>query len=184
MCDLIPVPNEFDDANDFWLHPVYDNYEANRNGVVRHIKHKKNIGCLTSHGYLKITASTSRDDMFIRKDYPKHRFIYECFHGVIKDSILVVDHINNIRTDNRLENLQLITRSENEKRANKKGQCLPQIPVRATNVNTGESFDYHSIYECSRILHIHKTSISSVLNGMTKTATSKKDKCKYTFKRI
>ena len=41
MCDLIPVPNEFDDANDFWLHPVYDNYEANRNGVVRHIKHKK-----------------------------------------------------------------------------------------------------------------------------------------------
>ena len=97
---------------------------------------------------------------------------------------MVVDHINNIRTDNRLENLQLITRSENEKRANKKGKCLPQIPDRARNVNSGESFDYHSIYECSLRLGIHKSSISSVLNGMTKTATSKKDKCKYTFKRI
>ena len=38
MCDLIPIPNEFDDANDFWQHPIYDRYEANRLGLVRHVK--------------------------------------------------------------------------------------------------------------------------------------------------
>ena len=46
MCDLIPIPNEFDDANDFWCHPVYDNWEANREGIVRHVENKKDIGRL------------------------------------------------------------------------------------------------------------------------------------------
>ena len=56
MCDLIPIPNEFDDANDFWQHPIYDRYEANRLGLVRHVKHKQDIGRLGSVGYLKITV--------------------------------------------------------------------------------------------------------------------------------
>ena len=41
MCESIPIPNEFDDANDFWPHPIYDRYEANREGVVRHVENKK-----------------------------------------------------------------------------------------------------------------------------------------------
>ena len=48
MCELIPITNEFDDANDFWTHPIYNNYEENRLGIVRHVKHKKDIGCLNS----------------------------------------------------------------------------------------------------------------------------------------
>ena len=43
------------------------------------------------------------------------RFLYECFHGQITVK-RVVDHINNIKTDNRLDNLQLITISENTKK--------------------------------------------------------------------
>ena len=39
MCELIPIPNEFDDANDFWPHPIYDRWEANRNGMVRHVEY-------------------------------------------------------------------------------------------------------------------------------------------------
>ena len=46
MCELIPLPNEFDDTNYFWPHPIYDRYEANREGLVRHVKNKKDIGCL------------------------------------------------------------------------------------------------------------------------------------------
>ena len=55
MCELIPLPNEFDDTNDFWPHPIYDRYEANREGIVRHVKNKKDIGCLNKCGYLQIT---------------------------------------------------------------------------------------------------------------------------------
>ena len=28
MCESIPIPNEFDDANDFWPHPSSIEYEA------------------------------------------------------------------------------------------------------------------------------------------------------------
>ena len=97
---------------------------------------------------------------------------------------LVVDHINNIKTDNRLENLQLITQSQNIKKENRKGKKLPSIRVRATNINSGESSDYHSIYECSKRLDINHSSIYHVLNGIYKTATSKLDKNKYKFEKL
>ena len=38
MTENIPIPGEFDDANDFWTHPVYDRWEANREGIVRHVE--------------------------------------------------------------------------------------------------------------------------------------------------
>ena len=77
MCESIPIPNEFDDANDFWSHPIYDRYEANREGIVRHVKNKKDIGRVSNTGYLQINVS----DRGIKKNYLKHRFIFECFHG-------------------------------------------------------------------------------------------------------
>ena len=180
MCELIPLPNEFDDANDFWLHPIHDRWEANREGIVRHVKHKKDIGSLANSGYLQIGVR----DEGIKKNYFKHRFIFECFHGKINDVKLVVDHINNIKTDNRLENLQLITHSQNIKKDHRKGVKLPPIRVRATNINSGESFDYDSISKCGKGLDIDIGSISRVLNGITKTATSKLDKNKYYFKKL
>lgn len=51
---------------------------------------------------------------------------------------IVVDHINNIRTDNRLENLQLITQRENTSR-NKTSKCK----------YTGVSLDYNNKFKCS-----------------------------------
>ena len=134
MSESIPIPNEFDDINDFWTHPVHDKYEANRLGIVRHVKHKKDVGCLSNVGYLRITVN----DEGIIKHYQKHRFIFECFHGKINDVKLVVDHINNIKTDNRLQNLQLITHSQNIKKEHRKGKNLPQIRVRARNINSGD----------------------------------------------
>ena len=96
----------------------------------------------------------------------------------------MVDHINNIKTDNRLENLQLITQSQNLKKEHRKGKNLPPIRVRATNINSGESFDYDSISKCGKGLDINPGSITCVLNGIYKTATSKKDKNKYKFEKI
>ena len=180
MSDLIPIPNEFDDANDFWTHPIYDKYEANRLGVVRHVKHKKDLGSPTNTGYLRIGVINHG----IKKNYGKHRFIFECFHGKINDVKLVVDHINNIKTDNKLQNLQLLTHSQNKKKEHRKGKNLPPIRVRATNINSGESFDYDSINKCSKVLDINDCSIRYVLKGITKTATSKIDKNKYKFEKL
>ena len=109
--ETIPIPNEFDDDNDFWVHPIYDRYEANRNGIIRNIINKRPIGSLNKHGYYQVTVNDN-DKV---KNFKRHRFIYECLRGVITDK-RVVDHINNIRIDNRLDNLQLITQSENRRK--------------------------------------------------------------------
>ena len=180
MCELIPIPNEFDDANDFWTHPVYDRWEANRNGIVQHVENKNDIGRLSNSGYIRITVINHG----IRKDYQKHRFIFECFHGKINDVKLVVDHINNTKTDNRLENLQLITFSQDNKKEHRKGENRSAIRVRAININSGESFDYDSIKKCGKRLDINIASIRRVLNGIQKTATCKLDKNKYYFQRF
>ena len=61
MCELIPIPNDFDDDNDFWKHPIYDNWEANRKGIVQHVENKKDIGRLVNNtGYLRITVYDHR----------------------------------------------------------------------------------------------------------------------------
>jgi len=49
--ETLPIPNEFDDDNYFWVHPIYDRYEANRNGIIRNIINKRPIGSQTNRGY-------------------------------------------------------------------------------------------------------------------------------------
>ena len=54
-----------------------------------------------------------------QKNYFVHRFAYECFNGIIPDD-KVIDHVNNIKDDNRLCNLQLMTQQENCKKSAKR----------------------------------------------------------------
>ena len=48
------------------------------------------------------------------KKYLGHRLAWVYMYGEIPDG-LHIDHINHIRTDNRIENLRLVTNSENHK---------------------------------------------------------------------
>ena len=177
--DSVPIPNEFDDDNDFWPHPIYNRYEANRSGIIRHFINKKPVGCLNNHGYFKVAVS----DNGKRKDFNSHRFIWECFHGLITDK-RVVDHINNIKTDNRLDNLQLITQRENTIKDHKGGKCLPPIKVKAINTETGQSFDYASINKAGKDLIIDICRIRGILKGIHKTSLSKKYNIRFRFEKI
>ena len=51
------------------------------------------------------------------KRFYTHRFIWEMHYGKIPDG-LQIDHINGIRDDNRIENLQLLTTKKNTQRRN------------------------------------------------------------------
>lgn len=52
----------------------------------------------------------------IKKTYRVHQVVYNSFHGKEYDD-LVIDHINSIKTDNRLDNLRKITNRENSSRS-------------------------------------------------------------------
>ena len=51
------------------------------------------------------------------KHHLAHRIIYEMFNGSISKE-MQIDHINNNRSDNRIENLQLVTNVKNSQRRN------------------------------------------------------------------
>jgi hypothetical protein len=68
-------------------------------------------GCLGNHGYLKFKWKG--------KGYLAHRIIYEMAYGSIPE-LYQIDHVNGIRTDNRVDNLRLATRSQNNCNSSKR----------------------------------------------------------------
>lgn len=101
----------------FRVHPVYDQYAASECGKIVNVD-KKNIllGNPIDTNYLKSTVRTKNTGK--RKCVYLHRFIYECYHGIIPDG-LVIDHINDAKIDNRLCNLQLVTQQQNNQKSAK-----------------------------------------------------------------
>lgn len=81
---------------------------SNTNGI----KVGDEAGCLLPQGYIRVKIQ--------RKSYLIHRIIYKMCHKV--ESPTYLDHINEIKSDNRLENLREIGHGHNVRRsANGKG---------------------------------------------------------------
>ena len=151
---------------EFRPHPVLVNYEASRDGVVRNRRLKKLIGYVTNMGYMQFTVG--------KKHYFCHRIIYETFNGLIEDD-LVIDHIDSDPLNNRLENLQAISQSENTKRG-RTGKCSKQPrPVISFDITTNETRVFQSTYAAGKHFDIQRFSIRCVLEGITKSAISKKN---------
>ena len=69
-------------------------------------------------GYLEVCLSHMESGKQKRVYKRVHRLVWEAFNGEIVDE-LTIDHINSIMSDNRLENLQLLTREDNTSKARK-----------------------------------------------------------------
>ena len=76
-------------------------------------KNKKQIGASNrskDNWYIHLSAGPSRKE---RYQILAHRFVWIIFNGDIPDR-LEINHINGIKNDNRLCNLELVTKSQNE----------------------------------------------------------------------
>ena len=172
------------------VHPVYDLYASDENGhiihIIKKVPHKGNKNC---RGY--ILCSVKKYGCR-HKGYLVHRFIWECFNGLIPEG-KVIDHINNNKEDNRLCNLQFITPQQNCKKSAKDRDYsfISQIRrnpkyVRAINKNTNEVLYFRSMTAVQKYLGIHHATVKRVCEGVygRKSGISKKDGCSYTFEYI
>ena len=162
----------FDEVK-YYKHPIFSNYATNKNGDILSLKTQKILSMLKgTNGYLFFKLCDKKLEK--PKNYLQHRFVYEVFKGVIP-SCFEVDHINEIKIDNRIKNLQLLTPQKNCEKSNIK-------PIISTNIENGKEKRYISIKKASDELDIDFSYISKICRKICKSATSKKNKKIYTFR--
>ena len=160
------------DGVKYYKHNVFTKYAASKDGNIINVKTKRIIKMINCNGYLYFNLCDKK--LSKPKIYYQHRFVFEVFKGAIP-RFFEIDHVNNVKTDNRIKNLQLLTHKQNvEKSKNKQ--------IISVNIETGEERRFDSIKKASIDLDINISHISRICRKNCKTATSKKDGYKYTFK--
>ena len=128
----------------------------------RVLKPKKNNG-----GYLQVVlCKEGKPTCFL-----VHRLVWEAFNGKIPEG-MQINHIDEDKSNNRLENLNLMTPKENtnwgtaiERRSKKHSKPIIQLDLEANFIAEHESIMY-----AERKLGICYQNISKVLRGIRKTA--------------
>lgn len=155
-----------------YFHPSYTKYYVNEEGEIYNSKTNKQLkGTLTSSGYRISIREKGQDP----KSLAASRFIWEGYND--QDTSYRFEkiiHIDGNKLNNKPSNLKMVDTGK-----------LPSQPNKlfATNIATGKVLgNFDTIYEASQYLKINPSSIKLIADGKRKTATSKRDNNKYTFR--
>jgi predicted XRE-type DNA-binding protein len=149
----------------------YDNYQASNYGRVKKVKNGKERILkpqVISSGYEIVALSVNSKSI----SKTVHRLIAQTFIENNKKKECV-NHINGIKTDNRVENLEWNTKSENAIHAYKKlGIITNGIKSRKIMINEIDKikklyFSGKTQKEISEIYGVHQSTISHLLNNRT-----------------
>lgn len=116
-----------------------------------------------------------------RKTYLVHRLVWETFNDEIPEG-MQVNHINECKTDNRLENLELMTRKENcnygtrnqrlsERQINDKTKSKHVFQY---SLNGEFIKEWESAHEIERILNYNRGNICNCCRGIKNSANGYK----------
>jgi hypothetical protein len=116
---------------------------------VQKVKEKNLSNCLNSHGYVSIKLYKNN----IGKNFKLHRLVCLAFIENYNNKSQI-NHKNGIKTDNRLENLEWCTASDNQKHAYKTGLKISNVPKGSKHVK--------SKLTASKVLEIRNSKLSNI----------------------
>lgn len=120
-------------------------------------------------GYNQVTFYNGK----YKKRYKVHRLVMLAFIG---NSDLQVNHINGIKSDNRLSNLEYVTQSENMKHAYKIGlekPCDNGFKKSVRVIKNSEEITFVSIREMCRIMNFDRRTVLRHISGSSSYRTIK-----------
>lgn len=146
-------------------------------GVLLRKSNNKPAGYLTQRGWLRVKVYNTH--------YRVHRIAWKMFYGEDPPTGLDIDHINRDKTDNRIVNLRVATRSENVKNTNRVQNKKPPKPRKTSEelaeirreaakktkkavvmrLPNGEEKWYPSVKEAAASERVNPGNLSSVLHG-------------------
>ena len=97
--------------NNLKVHKLYTHYGYNIiDNNIYHIKLNRIVQQrIHNSGYSSLMVSDGHEN---KRSIMSHRFIWECCNSLIPKNY-EIDHINKIKTDNRIDNLRCVTMQEN-----------------------------------------------------------------------
>lgn len=158
-------------------------YQVSNLGRIRSVRFNKIkllITAINHFGYCYNCISIKN----IKKNYTVHRLVALTFIPNTENKAQV-NHINGIKTDNRVENLEWVTSSENNTHAIK--NKLRVMPKGKSHFNSKKVFNketgvvYESITDAAKQNGYKKTTLTKYING---TNTNKSNLIYYNYETI
>lgn len=159
-------------------------YQVSNLGNVKVLENDVDYGNRICHRRERILKQHNSSDGYPmvklkdNRNHNVHRLVAEAFLGVEQN--MEVDHINAIRTDNRIENLRWVTHSENIKHTYEMGNGYlggsysnnhNAKPVTIQHINSGDEICFGTIKECAEWFKsnlLKDTKIKSIYDSLRK----------------
>jgi hypothetical protein len=162
------------DENEWKYIPNYENrYIINKEGLIKSLITNKilenNYILNFEQSYISVKLIDNNGN---RKQYYVHRLVYLTFKGEIYEN-MVIDHIDQNKFNNKLENLRMISFSENSKNCNRiynnkytSSELLNDNFVNIGNKYKNIDLSNYEINECGQVRNISSKIIKTYKNKL------------------